>query len=76
MVSAGLFILTARADFEPKGLYVDYASNAPTDIMTEHSRAIVHPNAQVDLAAATVAGKTVYANIRGGSWARMLLAVR
>ena len=66
VVYAGLFALTARADFEPKGFYVDYAFNVPTDIMTEHSRAIVHPNAQVDLATATAAGTTVYAYISVG----------
>lgn len=54
------------ADFVPEAFYLDYAFNVPTDIMTSHTRAIVHPEANVDLAAAQAAGTTVYAYLSVG----------
>ncbi len=66
-VFLGLLIcLSARAAFTPEAFYVDYAYNVPTDIITSHSRVIVHPQAQVDLVAAKSAGTTVYGYISVG----------
>lgn len=54
------------AAYTPEAFYVDYAYNVPTDILISHPRAIVHPNAIVDLAAAKAAGTTVYGYISVG----------
>lgn len=55
-----------RADFVPKAYYLDYQFNVPTDILTSHSEAIVHPSTHVDVEAARAAGTTVYAYISVG----------
>lgn len=62
----GLGSMSLAAQTEPKAYYVNYAFNVPTDIMTEHTEAVVHPSAQVDLAAAAQAGTRVYAYISVG----------
>jgi len=60
------FLLAGRADFTPEAYYLDYSFNVPADIMTSHRRAIVHAEANVDLAAALVSGTTVYAYLSVG----------
>ncbi len=65
-LGVGLSGVNAWADFTPEAFYVDYAFNVPTDILTSHRRAIVHPEAQVDLAAAANAGTIVFAYISVG----------
>lgn len=57
--------LEARA-YEPRAFYLDYQFNVPTDILTSHAEAIVHPATNVDLAAAQAAGTKVYAYISVG----------
>ncbi|GAB5560362.1 MAG: hypothetical protein SynsKO_20090 [Synoicihabitans sp.] len=62
----GSAVVRVGADFTPEAFYLDYQFNVPTDIMTSHSRAIVHPESNVDLAAAQSAGTRVYAYISVG----------
>ena len=66
LLVVGLAASGLSAQTEPKAFYVNYAFNVPTDILTEHAEAIVHPNAQVDLASAAQAGTRVYAYISVG----------
>ncbi len=56
----------ARGAFTPQAFYVDYAVDVPMDILTSHPRAVVHPESNVDLAAAKAAGTVVYAYLSVG----------
>lgn len=62
--ASGLNLL--RAEFVPEAYYLDYQFNVPTDILTSHSEAIVHPATNVDLEAARIAGTKVYAYLSVG----------
>ena len=66
LLSAGAVASTGRAEFQPSAYYVDYRVALPFDIVTAHPRAIVHPNSDLDVAAAHLAGTDVYAYISVG----------
>ncbi len=63
---AALLCLSRLIAAEPLAFYVNYSARVPTAPLVAHPLSIVHPDAQVDLAAAHAAGNRVLAYLSVG----------
>lgn len=67
LLAFAVLLTCARlAAAEPLAFYINYSARVPTAPLVAHPLSIVHPDAQVDLAAAHAAGNTVLAYLSAG----------